>query len=97
METARALYSQSLAEFRALNDPWGVAGTLADLGNLALDNNDYAAARDNTERVCRFSRNSDRNVEWRVCSNVLHTRRRPEGIPNVRCAWPERRLRFANP
>jgi hypothetical protein len=46
IETARALYSQSLAEFRTLGDPWGIAGTLADLGNLAIDNNDFAAARD---------------------------------------------------
>jgi hypothetical protein len=29
------LYEQGLAIFRELGDRWGIAGTLADLGNLA--------------------------------------------------------------
>jgi len=45
IETARSLFARSLAEFRAMGDSWGIAGTLADLGNLALDSNDHAVAR----------------------------------------------------
>ena len=55
-ETARSLYSRSLSEFRALGDPWGIAGTLADLGNLALDNKDYAVARDKYGESLRIFR-----------------------------------------
>ena len=42
--TARSLYEQSLATFRELGDRWGIAGCLADLGNLARDQKDYGAA-----------------------------------------------------
>jgi hypothetical protein len=40
------LYEQSLAIFQELNDRWGVAGTLADLGNLERDQGSYSTARD---------------------------------------------------
>ncbi len=42
---ARTLYKQSLTIFRELDDRWGVAGTLADLGSLARDQGDYSTAR----------------------------------------------------
>jgi hypothetical protein len=35
---------QSVATFRELKDSWGIAGTLADLGNLAREQKDYRAA-----------------------------------------------------
>jgi hypothetical protein len=38
------LYEQGLAIFRELGDRWGIAGTLADLGNLAREQQDCAAA-----------------------------------------------------
>jgi hypothetical protein len=38
------LYQQALAIFRELNDRWGIAGTLADLGNLARDQRDNTTA-----------------------------------------------------
>ena len=36
----RSLYEQSLASFRELNDRWGIAGSLADLGNLVREQGD---------------------------------------------------------
>ncbi len=51
----------------------------------------------NTDRVCNFSCNSDRNAGWRVCWSASPTRPQPRGIRNARCGSPERRLRFANP
>jgi tetratricopeptide (TPR) repeat protein len=41
---ARRLYEQSLAIFRELDDRWGIAGTLADLGGLAREQGNYSAA-----------------------------------------------------
>src|SRR5262249_24068902 len=41
---AKALYEQSLEIFRQLGDRWGVASLLADLGNLARDQEDYDGA-----------------------------------------------------
>ena len=41
---ARTLYEQGLAIFRELGDRWGIAGTLADLGNLAREQGNYSAA-----------------------------------------------------
>jgi tetratricopeptide (TPR) repeat protein len=41
---ARTLYEQGLAIFRELDDRWGIAGTLADLGSLARAQRDYPAA-----------------------------------------------------
>ncbi len=38
------LYEQGLAIFRELGDRWGIAGTLADLGNLAREQGNYPAA-----------------------------------------------------
>ena len=43
-EAARLLYEQSLQTFRELNDRWGIAGSLADLGNLAREQGDCRAA-----------------------------------------------------
>jgi hypothetical protein len=39
------LYEQGLAIFRELGDRWGVAGTLADLGTLAMEQRDYPTVR----------------------------------------------------
>jgi tetratricopeptide (TPR) repeat protein len=41
---ARTLYEQGLAIFRELDDRWGVAGTLADLGSLAREQGNYSTA-----------------------------------------------------
>jgi tetratricopeptide (TPR) repeat protein len=41
---ARSLYEQGLAIFRELDDRWGIAGTLADLGGLAREQGDYPTA-----------------------------------------------------
>jgi len=41
---ARALYEKGLEIFRGLDDRWGIAGTLADLGNLAREEHDCGAA-----------------------------------------------------
>jgi len=38
------LYEQSLDIFRELDDRWGIAGTLADLGNLAKEQRNYPLA-----------------------------------------------------
>jgi hypothetical protein len=38
------MYEQSLAIFRELDDPWGIAGTLADLGRLASEQENYPTA-----------------------------------------------------
>jgi hypothetical protein len=38
------LYEQALAIFRELGDRWGIAGTLADLGNLAREQRDCSTA-----------------------------------------------------
>jgi hypothetical protein len=38
------LYEESLAIFRELNDRWGIAGSLADLGNLAREQGDCRLA-----------------------------------------------------
>jgi tetratricopeptide (TPR) repeat protein len=43
-EAARNLYEKALAIFRELGDPWGMAGTLADLGNWAREQGDYVNA-----------------------------------------------------
>ena len=37
---------QSLEIFRELGDRWGIAGTLADLGNLASEQGNYSMAQD---------------------------------------------------
>jgi hypothetical protein len=41
---AQKLYEQGLAIFRELDDRWGIAGTLADLGTLAREQRNYPAA-----------------------------------------------------
>jgi tetratricopeptide (TPR) repeat protein len=41
---ARTLYEQALAIFRELDDRWGIAGTLADLGSLAREQGNYPTA-----------------------------------------------------
>jgi len=41
---ARELYGQGLAIFQELGDRWGIAGTLADLGNMAREDRDFSAA-----------------------------------------------------
>jgi tetratricopeptide (TPR) repeat protein len=46
LEAAQTLYEQGLAIFRELGDPWGIAGTLADLGNLAREQRNFPAAGD---------------------------------------------------
>jgi hypothetical protein len=38
------LYGQGLAIFRELDDRWGIAGTLADLGSLAREQRNYCTA-----------------------------------------------------
>jgi hypothetical protein len=38
------LYQESLAKFRELDDRWGIAGTLADLGGLSLEQKEYRSA-----------------------------------------------------
>ena len=38
------MYEQALAVFRELDDRWGVAGTLADLGSLAREQRSYPTA-----------------------------------------------------
>jgi hypothetical protein len=38
------LYEEGLAIFRELNDLWGIAGTLADLGGLASELGNYQTA-----------------------------------------------------
>jgi tetratricopeptide (TPR) repeat protein len=42
---ARTLYEQGLAIFRELDDRWGIAGTLADLGSLAREEGNYPGAQ----------------------------------------------------
>jgi hypothetical protein len=39
------LYEQGLAIFRELDDRWGIAGTLADLGSLAREQRNYHTAQ----------------------------------------------------
>lgn len=39
------MFEESLAIFRDLDDQWGIAGTLADLGSLSREQGDYSAAR----------------------------------------------------
>jgi tetratricopeptide (TPR) repeat protein len=41
---ARTIYEESLATFRELDDRWGIAGTLADLGSLAREQGNYPTA-----------------------------------------------------
>ena len=41
---ARTTYEQSLAIFRELDERWGIAGTLADLGRLASEQENYPRA-----------------------------------------------------
>ena len=45
LRASRALYEQALAIFRELDDRWGIAGTLADLGTLAREQQDCETAR----------------------------------------------------
>ena len=40
----RDRYEQGLAIFRELDDRWGIAGTLADLGSLAREQRDFSTA-----------------------------------------------------
>ncbi|HEV7126121.1 MAG TPA: tetratricopeptide repeat protein [Ktedonobacterales bacterium] len=42
---ARAAYERSLAVFRSVGDPWGIAHALTGLGGLAMRAADYVAAR----------------------------------------------------
>lgn len=44
-EAARAEYERSLALFRSLAEPWGMALAIAGLGGLAMRARDYAVAR----------------------------------------------------
>jgi tetratricopeptide (TPR) repeat protein len=41
---ARKLYEQSLAAFRELGDPWGIAGALEDLGTLSREQGEFKKA-----------------------------------------------------
>jgi len=41
---AHSLYEKSLETFRQLGDRWGIAGSLADLGNLARDQGNFNVA-----------------------------------------------------
>jgi hypothetical protein len=41
---ARQLYYESLAKYRQIDDPWGMAAVLRDLGDLACRDNDPAGA-----------------------------------------------------
>ena len=43
---ARALNEQSLGIFRKLDNRWGIASTLADLGSLAMEERDYSLMRE---------------------------------------------------
>jgi len=45
VDVARTLYQESLSIFRELGDRWGVAGSLADLGNLSRDQKDYQTSQ----------------------------------------------------
>ena len=45
LEAAGAHYEESLARFRRLGDPWGIAWPLTGLGGIALQRGDYATAR----------------------------------------------------
>jgi predicted ATPase len=91
LSTRRAWRSFARWEIRGASpEPWLIWETWRSITTTMP-----AQAR-TTERACRFSRNLGRNAEWRACSNVLRTRRRPRDILNVRCAWRELRRPFAN-
>ncbi len=45
VEAARASYERSLAVFREVGDPWGIAQTTTGLGGLAMRERNYATAR----------------------------------------------------
>ena len=82
------MYEESLASFRELGDRWGIAGSLADLGNLARDEKDYRAAEEMyRESIAVFQelehkRGIARLLESIACSEAAQGR-------------PERALRMA--
>jgi hypothetical protein len=43
---ARALYECGISAFRGVNDRWGIAGSLADLGNLTREQGDYSTSEE---------------------------------------------------
>jgi len=87
-EMARELYERSLSMFRAAGDKWGIAGCLADLGNLARDDGDYAQAQMHYAESMKFSqelgqkRGIARLLDSLACSAAKQSR-------------PERALRLA--
>ncbi|MGH9812362.1 MAG: tetratricopeptide repeat protein, partial [Candidatus Acidiferrales bacterium] len=81
-------YEQSLAAFRELGDRWGIASSLADLGNLARDERNYDAAR------------SLYRESMRMFQGLQHKRGIARLLECFAClaaaqAEPERALRFA--
>jgi len=80
---AQSLYEQALAIFRELGDRRGIAGTLADLGNLAREQRSYEKAHALFRESIRIFRELDhkrgiaRLLECFACSAAaqLHTER----------------------
>ena len=51
MDAARAAYDRSLAIFRSIGEPWGVAHAITGLGGLAMRRREYATARELMEEA----------------------------------------------
>ncbi len=62
--SARLLYEESLAIFRASGDPWGIAWPLAGLGGLALREGDYPRAHALFEEALALRRSIE--ARWGV-------------------------------
>src|SRR5258708_12300406 len=75
---AQKLYEQGLAIFRELDDRWGIAGTLADLGSLAREQGNYPTAHSVYRESVKIFQELDhkrgvaRRLECFACSAAAH-------------------------